>query len=127
MRYMRGFLQIQEMVDRAIIKLHTGSNMYSDMPSKLQMMPATCYQDDIFMGFVYPYIVPVVMTLAWLFAVAHCIKTITAYRECGLEEVCTSGDDLYSICNLTCAAKSALLMFVCQFNHNHQITFTASV
>lgn len=39
------------------------------------------------MGFVYPYIVPIVMTLSWLFAVAHCIKTLTAYRESGLEEV----------------------------------------
>ena len=85
---MRGFIQIQEMVERAIIKLHTGSNMYTNMPSNLQMMPATCYKDDVFMGFVYPYIVPVVMTLAWMFAVAHCIKTITSYRETGLEEVC---------------------------------------
>mgnify|MGYP001797208315 FL=1 len=85
---MRGFIQIQEMVERAIIQLHTGSNMYTNMPSNLQMMPATCYKDDVFMGFVYPYIVPVVMTLAWMFAVAHCIKTITSYRETGLEEVC---------------------------------------
>ena len=85
---MRGFIQIQEMVERAIIKLHTGSNMYTNMPSNLQMMPATYYKDDVIMGFVYPCIVPVVMTLAWMFAVAHCIKTITSYRETGLEEVC---------------------------------------
>jgi len=87
MRYLRGFIQIQEMVDRAIIKLHAGNNSITQTPAELQQMPATCYKSDTFMGYVYPYIVPLVMALSWLFSVAHCIKSLTAYRETGLEEV----------------------------------------
>ena len=90
MRYLRGFLQIQEMVDRGITKLHAPYSHITDTTTRLQMMPAACYDQDTFMGFVYPYIVPIAMTLSWLFAVAHCIKTLTAYRETGLEEVCFS-------------------------------------
>ena len=90
MRYLRGFLQIQEMVDRSITNIHLKGNdtSISKTSTLVQLMPATCYNEDIFMGFVYPYLVPIVMTLSWLFAVAHCIKTLTAYRETGLEEVC---------------------------------------
>lgn len=76
------------MVDRAIAKIHGGDNSITQTSTLLQLMPANCYTDDKFMGFVYPYIVPIAMTLSWLFAVAHCIKTLTAYRETGLEEVC---------------------------------------
>ena len=50
-------------------------------------MPAPCYKQDTFMGFIFPYIIPIVMSLSWLFAITHAIKSITHYRETGLEEV----------------------------------------
>lgn len=88
MRYLRGFIQIQEMVDRAIIKLQAGDNSpIAQVNTQLQQMPATCYMEDDYMGYLYPYVIPVIMALAWLFAVAHAIKNLTAYKESGLEEV----------------------------------------
>lgn len=75
------------MVDRAIIKLHGSNSPVSDVMVQSQQMPAPCHKKDDYMGYLYPHVIPVIMALAWLFTVAHGIKNLTAYKECGLEEV----------------------------------------
>lgn len=88
MRYFRGFIQIQDMIERAIIKLQAGETEVTNIPVQLQQMPAQCYMSDDYMGNIYPHVIPVITALAWMFTVAHCIKTLTSYKESGLEEVC---------------------------------------
>lgn len=44
LRYLRGFLQIQDILDRSIISLQTGAEV--DSPIYMQQFPATCYRKD---------------------------------------------------------------------------------
>lgn len=89
MRYQRGFIPLQDMIDHAIINLHTENASHPLLKANvlLQQMPAPCHRDDRFLGYVYPYVIPVIVSLAWLFSVAHSIKSISHYKEFGLEEV----------------------------------------
>jgi hypothetical protein len=44
MRYFRGFIQLQDMLDRAIINLQTGLDLNNTV--YLQQFPTPCYVDD---------------------------------------------------------------------------------
>ena len=45
LRYLRGFIQIQDILDRSIISLQTGIDI--DNPAFLQEFPSTCYTKDM--------------------------------------------------------------------------------
>ena len=46
LRYMRGFLQLQDMIDQAVIQLHT--DIGADMPKvTVKQMPYPCYEEDM--------------------------------------------------------------------------------
>ena len=45
LRYLRGFIQLQDMIDNAIIKLQTGN--YSSRPTiDIQQFPYPCHKED---------------------------------------------------------------------------------
>lgn len=44
MRYFRGFIQLQDILDRAIIYLQTGQDINNTV--FLQQFPTPCYVDD---------------------------------------------------------------------------------
>ncbi|XP_023932994.1 uncharacterized protein LOC106170532 [Lingula anatina] len=79
MRYMRGFIQLQEMVEQAVIKAHTGK---TDLPAvNLQQMPFPCYEKDDFMYYMANYLFPVIMCLSWLIVVAVSVRGAVYERE----------------------------------------------
>ncbi|XP_014680948.1 PREDICTED: uncharacterized protein LOC106820868 [Priapulus caudatus] len=47
LRYLRGFIQLQDMIDQAIIKLQTGADV--ELPAiYTQQLPYPCYEKDVF-------------------------------------------------------------------------------
>ncbi|GAB6025804.1 hypothetical protein CHUAL_011781 [Chamberlinius hualienensis] len=80
MRYLRGFVELQDMVDRAIISMQVG-NEEDNLPGTfIQQFPYPCYAKDDF-GFFLRANVPAVTTLAWIFIVAIFVRELVLDRE----------------------------------------------
>jgi ABC-type multidrug transport system ATPase subunit len=85
--YQRGFVQIQEMLDRAITLIHINTTDLIVSPEvHLQQFPYPCYSDDKF-AFYMRALTPVVATMAWIFLIAFLIREIVLEREKHLEEM----------------------------------------
>ncbi|KAJ8318608.1 hypothetical protein KUTeg_003699 [Tegillarca granosa] len=85
MRYTRGFIQLQDLIERSIISLQTGNS--SQNPSVyLQQFPTPCHRDDRYLTYLSSYLLPVMMTIAWLAAIAVATKNFVYDREIGQEE-----------------------------------------
>ncbi|KAG1669733.1 ATP-binding cassette sub-family A member 1 [Nymphon striatum] len=85
--YQHGFIQIQDMIDRAIIKLHSNESVSESLPQVLsQQFPYPCYNRDEF-GYYLKGMLPVIMTMAWLFLVAFLIREKILERELRLEQI----------------------------------------
>ncbi|XP_061191991.1 uncharacterized protein LOC133200204 [Saccostrea echinata] len=84
MRYFRGFIQLQDMLDRAIINLQTGSDVNNTV--FLQQFPTPCYVNDKYMELLSSYLLPIMMTIAWLAAISVATKNLVYDRENGQEE-----------------------------------------
>ncbi|VDI72583.1 ATP-binding cassette, subfamily A (ABC1), member 1, partial [Mytilus galloprovincialis] len=85
LRYLRGFLQIQDILDRSIISLQTGAEV--DSPIYMQQFPATCYRKDTYLFTLSTFLLPVLMTVAWLVSVAIATRNLVNDRERGQEEI----------------------------------------
>ncbi|XP_073763802.1 phospholipid-transporting ATPase ABCA1 isoform X1 [Danio rerio] len=84
LRYVRGgFVYLQDMVDRAIIKLQTG--VQQTLGVYAQQMPYPCYMDDAFLRSLTRSL-PLYMTLAWIFSVALIVKGVVQEKEARLKE-----------------------------------------
>ncbi|GBM61129.1 ATP-binding cassette sub-family A member 1 [Araneus ventricosus] len=86
LRYFRGFLQLQDTVDSAIIDLQTqrpGSS--SEVKKYLQQFPYPCHQRDKF-GTLLKGSMPAVMTISWVFIVAFLVRERVLDRELELDE-----------------------------------------
>uniref|UniRef100_T1KYU1 ABC transporter domain-containing protein n=1 Tax=Tetranychus urticae TaxID=32264 RepID=T1KYU1_TETUR len=84
--YFRGFVQVQEMIDRAITSIHINSSDLTFAPSvSLQQFPYSCYKKDKF-GFFILALTPVISTVAWIFLIAFLIRDLVLERELNLEE-----------------------------------------
>ncbi|XP_074594749.1 phospholipid-transporting ATPase ABCA1-like [Brevipalpus obovatus] len=84
--YFRGFVQVQELIDRAITMYHTNTSQLTYSPSvHLQQFPYGCYKEDKF-GFFIVALTPVTSTVAWIFLIAFLIRDFVLERELNLEE-----------------------------------------
>ena len=85
--YQRGFVQIQELLDRAITMIHTNRTDLLVAPEvHLQQFPYPCYSDDKF-AFYMRALTPVVATMAWIFLIAFLVRERVLERELHLEEM----------------------------------------
>ncbi|XP_075745344.1 uncharacterized protein LOC119178525 [Rhipicephalus microplus] len=85
MRYLRGFAHFQELIDRAITKLHVGESVHYPR-SYLQQFPYPCYMKDS-VGYYIKAMLPLVFTLAWIFLVAFFVRERVLPKELHLEEI----------------------------------------
>uniref|UniRef100_A0A3Q1B3N0 ABC transporter domain-containing protein n=1 Tax=Amphiprion ocellaris TaxID=80972 RepID=A0A3Q1B3N0_AMPOC len=84
MRYNRGFVYLQENIDRAIIESQTGQRV-TDTAVQLQPFPYPCYLRDEYLtaiSFVFPFM----LMIAWMLFVAHFVKKLVHEREMRLHE-----------------------------------------
>jgi len=85
--YQRGFVQVQETLDRAIILTHLNmSHLIIDPEVYLQQFPYLCYDEDKFALYMRA-LTPVVATMAWIFFIAYLIRDRVLERELHLEEI----------------------------------------
>ncbi|XP_070186023.1 uncharacterized protein [Littorina saxatilis] len=85
LRYMRGFVQLQDMVEGAIMRLQTG-NDFNDTGVLLQQMPFPCHMEDDYLHFLGSYLLPILMTFAWLAAIGIAAHNLVYDRQNGQEE-----------------------------------------
>ena len=84
------FYNFQDLVEHAVISVHTGRNM-SAMPGvTLQQMPYPCYIEDRFI-IAIARTFPMFMTLAWVYSASMIIKSIVHEKEmrCNTRIICT--------------------------------------
>ncbi|XP_069125420.1 phospholipid-transporting ATPase ABCA1-like [Argopecten irradians] len=84
MRYTRGFIQLQDIVDSAIIRMQTGQPV--DTTVHIQQFPTPCHINDVYMNTLSMYLLPVMMTMAWIAALAVATKNLVYDRQNGQEE-----------------------------------------
>lgn len=85
--YFKGFVQIQEMVDRAITSMLINSTKLIFQPGvHLQQFPYLCYEMDKFGNYIRA-LSPLITTIAWIFLIAFLIREQVLGRELHLEEV----------------------------------------
>ncbi|XP_073731945.1 LOW QUALITY PROTEIN: phospholipid-transporting ATPase ABCA1 [Misgurnus anguillicaudatus] len=84
LRYVRGgFIYVQDLVERAVTRLHTDKE--TNMGIYVQQMPYPCFVDDVFIR-VLNRSLPLFMTLAWIYSVAMIIKGVVYEKEARLKE-----------------------------------------
>ncbi|XP_065097861.1 phospholipid-transporting ATPase ABCA1 isoform X2 [Paramisgurnus dabryanus] len=84
LRYIRGgFIYVQDLVERAVTRLHTDKE--PNMGIYVQQMPYPCFVDDVFIR-VLNRSLPLFMTLAWIYSVAMIIKGVVYEKEARLKE-----------------------------------------
>ncbi|KAL3877830.1 hypothetical protein ACJMK2_035474 [Sinanodonta woodiana] len=85
LRYLRGFVQLQDMIERAIISLHTGQDVTSPGLS-LKQFPFPCHKRDDYISVLSAYLLPLIMTIAWIAGVSIAARNLVFDREEGQEE-----------------------------------------
>ncbi|XP_054642461.1 uncharacterized protein abca12 isoform X2 [Dunckerocampus dactyliophorus] len=84
MRYNRGFVYLQENIDRAIIEYQTGQRV-TDTAVQLQPFPYPCYLRDEYLEAI-SFVFPIMLMLAWVLFVADFVKKLVHEKELRLHE-----------------------------------------
>jgi hypothetical protein len=85
--YFKGFVEIQEMIDRAITSiLINDTKLFIEPAVHLQQFPYLCYEIDKFGNYIRA-LSPLITTIAWIFLIAYLIREHVLERELHLEEV----------------------------------------
>lgn len=85
LRYFRGFVEIQDAIDQAIVRTQVGQDVV--LPGIVtQQFPAACHWDDDF-GYLLRSNIPAVTTLAWIFIIAFFVRELVLDREMMLEQI----------------------------------------
>nr|XP_057937662.1 glucosylceramide transporter ABCA12 [Doryrhamphus excisus] len=84
MRYNRGFVYLQENIDRAIIEIQTGQRV-TDTAVQLQPFPYPCYLRDEYLEAI-SFVFPIMLMLAWVLFVADFVKKLVHEKELRLHE-----------------------------------------
>ncbi|XP_031714357.1 ATP-binding cassette sub-family A member 12 [Anarrhichthys ocellatus] len=84
LRYNRGFVYLQENIDRAIIETQTGQRV-TEPAVQLQPFPYPCYLRDEFLE-AMAFVFPLMMMIAWVLFVADFVKKLVHERELRLHE-----------------------------------------
>nr|XP_040057060.1 ATP-binding cassette sub-family A member 12 [Gasterosteus aculeatus aculeatus] len=84
LRYNRGFVYLQENIDRAIIETQTGQRV-TEPAVQLQPFPYPCHYRDEFLEAI-SFVFPLMLMLAWVLFVADFVKKLVYERELRLHE-----------------------------------------
>ncbi|KAM9710193.1 uncharacterized protein abca12 isoform 2-T2 [Menidia menidia] len=84
MRYNRGFIYLQENIDRAIIEIQAGQKV-ADPAVQLQPFPYPCHLRDEYLEAI-SFVFPLMLMLAWVLFVADFVKKLVNERELRLHE-----------------------------------------
>ncbi|CAJ1079858.1 uncharacterized protein abca12 [Xyrichtys novacula] len=84
MRYNRGFIYLQETIDRAIIATQTGQTV-TEPAVQLQAFPYPCHLRDEYLEAI-SFVFPLMLMAAWLLFVANFVKKLVHERELRLHE-----------------------------------------
>ncbi|XP_016410236.1 uncharacterized protein LOC107741931 [Sinocyclocheilus rhinocerous] len=83
-RYNRGFVYLQESIERAIIEMQTGKAI--DGPAvQMQAFPYPCYYKDEYLNSI-AFAFPMALMISWVLFVAHFVKKLVHERELRLHE-----------------------------------------
>ncbi|XP_059356413.1 glucosylceramide transporter ABCA12-like [Carassius carassius] len=83
-RYNRGFVYLQESIERAIIEMQTGKAI--DGPAvQMQAFPYPCYYKDDYLNSI-AFAFPMALMISWVLFVAHFVKKLVHERELRLHE-----------------------------------------
>jgi len=83
--YDMGFTWLQDQIERAIIDIHAGRDVIKPAVY-LHEMPYPCYVKDNFM-FIIEHMMPLCMTVSWIYTVALAVQAIVYEKEQRLKEV----------------------------------------
>uniref|UniRef100_A0A669C130 ATP binding cassette subfamily A member 12 n=1 Tax=Oreochromis niloticus TaxID=8128 RepID=A0A669C130_ORENI len=84
MRYNRGFIYLQESIDRAIIETQTGQKA-KETAVQLQPFPYPCYHRDEYLEAI-SFVFPLMLMVAWVLFIADFVKKLVHERELRLHE-----------------------------------------
>nr|XP_019945693.1 PREDICTED: ATP-binding cassette sub-family A member 12 [Paralichthys olivaceus] len=84
MRYNRGFVYLQENIDRAIIESQTGKRV-TEPSVQLQPFPYPCHLRDEYLEAI-SFVFPIMLMLAWVLFIADFVKKLVHERELRLHE-----------------------------------------
>uniref|UniRef100_A0A7N9AYI5 ATP-binding cassette, sub-family A (ABC1), member 12 n=1 Tax=Mastacembelus armatus TaxID=205130 RepID=A0A7N9AYI5_9TELE len=84
MRYNRGFIYLQETIDRAIIETQTGHKV-TEPAVQLQAFPYPCFLRDEYLEAI-SFVFPLLLMMAWVLFVADFVKKLVHERELRLHE-----------------------------------------
>ncbi|TDH06959.1 hypothetical protein EPR50_G00119390 [Perca flavescens] len=84
MRYNRGFIYLQENIDRAIIETQTGQRVM-EPAVQMQPFPYPCHPRDEYLEAI-SFVFPIMMMIAWVLFVADFVKKLVHERELRLHE-----------------------------------------
>lgn len=84
MRYNRGFIYLQENIDRAIIETQAGQRV-TEPAVQLQPFPYPCHLRDEYLEAI-SFVFPLLLMMAWLLFVADFVKKLVYERELRLHE-----------------------------------------
>ncbi|XP_041700647.2 glucosylceramide transporter ABCA12 isoform X2 [Coregonus clupeaformis] len=83
-RYNRGFVYLQESIDRAIIETQTGQQV-TEPAVQLQAFPYPCFLKDEYLNSI-AFAFPLVLMIAWVLFIANFVKKLVHERELRLHE-----------------------------------------
>lgn len=83
--YDLGFTLLQDQIERAVVDLHAGRDVIKPAVY-LNEMPYPCYVKDNFM-FIIEHMMPLCMTVSWIYTVALAVQAIVYEKEQRLKEV----------------------------------------
>ncbi|KAG7227448.1 hypothetical protein INR49_005262 [Caranx melampygus] len=84
MRYNRGFIYLQENIDRAIIETQAGQRV-TEPAVQLQPFPYPCHLRDEYLEAI-SFVFPLMLMIAWVLFVADFVKKLVHERELRLHE-----------------------------------------
>lgn len=83
--YQFGFVWIQDMIERAIINIQAGRDVI-EPGTYMQQFPYPCYVYDQFV-FMIEHVMPLCLTISWVYSVAMLVQSIVYEKEHRLKEV----------------------------------------
>ncbi|XP_068789923.1 ATP-binding cassette sub-family A member 13 [Struthio camelus] len=83
-KYNHLFVPLQDMIEKAIILVHTGMDT-SEPAIQVQAMPYPCHTSDLFLNNI-GFFFPLMMMLTWMVSVAGMVRKLVYEREIHLEE-----------------------------------------
>lgn len=84
LRYNRGFVYLQENIDRAIIETQTGQRV-TEPAVQMQPFPYPCHSRDEYLEAI-SFVFPLMLMMAWVLFVADFVKKLVQEREMRLHE-----------------------------------------